>query len=195
MVGGFCLYEILKNITNDQIILNGYEKLQSSMEDTNKCPLCEKSLNLDYLVMLLENKGRNFEIENNEAKIRMKNYCKTLCLGCEKKITNEKSLEVSHNSKREMLQVNIMINKHCFKDSKKIKNIDFEEEKGIDYTDSPHIICFGCYKKNKNAKTKSIDEVEYKVITCNICGIRHYVSMKDWDKWHKNDVCCKCNIF
>ena len=190
-----CLYEILKNITNDQIILNGYEKLQSSMEDTNKCPLCKKSLNLDYLVMLLKNKGRNFEIEYNEAKIRMKNYCKTLCFGCEKKITNEKSLEVSHNSKREMLQVNVMINKHCFKDSKKIKNIDFEEENGIDYTDSPHIVCFGCYKKNKNAKTKSIDEVEYKVITCNICGIRHYVSMKDWDKWHKSDVCCKCNIF
>ena len=190
-----CLYEILKNITNDQIILNGYEKLQSSMEDTNKCPLCKKSLNLDYLVMLLKNKGRNFEIEYNEAKIRMKNYCKTLCFGCEKKITNGKSLEVSHNSKREMLQVNVMINKHCFKDSKKIKNIDFEEENGIDYTDSPHIICFGCYKKNKNAKTKSIDEVEYKVITCNICGIRHYVSMKDWDKWHKSDVCCKCNIF
>ena len=190
-----CLYEILKNITNDQIILNGYEKLQSSMEDTNKCPLCKKSLNLDYLVMLLKNKGRNFEIEYNEAKIRMKNYCKTLCFGCEKKITNGKSLEVSHNSKREMLQVNVMINKHCFKDSKKIKNIDFEEENGIDYTDSPHIVCFGCYKKNKNAKTKSIDEVEYKVITCNICGIRHYVSMKDWDKWHKSDVCCKCNIF
>ena len=38
-------------------------------------------------------------------------------------------------------------------------------------------------------------EVEYKVITCNICSFKHYFNMKDWDKWNKSDACCKCIIF
>ena len=190
-----CLYEILMSITNNQIILNGYEKTQLSMNDTDKCPLCEKNLNLSFLVMQFEERGRNFEAEYNEAKVRMRNYCKTICYNCEKKFTNEKSLEVSHNSRRDMLQINVMINKHCLKDLKKNNENNIEMEKGIDYNDSLHVICLDCYKKDKNEKIKTIKEIEYKVIICNICGIKHYVNMRDWDRWKKNDVCCKCNIF
>ena len=25
--------------------------------------------------------------------------------------------------------------------------------------------------------------------------MRHYISVKEWDKWNKHEVCCKCNIF
>ena len=190
-----CLYELLNTITEGQIILNRYEAIQLSTNGIDKCPTCEKNINLNNIVFFLEEKGRNFEVEYNEAKIRMKNYCKTMCFDCTKKFTNEKSLEVGHNSKKEMLQLNVMINKHCLKDFKKTIGEDMEIEPDLDYSESTHVICYNCYKKNKNAKAKTINEVEYKVITCNICSVKHYFNMKDWDKWNKNDVCCKCIIF
>ena len=190
-----CLYEILLSITNNKVILNGYEKSQLSIDNNDKCPLCEKKLDLHYLVMLFEEKGRNFEFEYNEAKIRMKNYCKTMCFDCLKKFSNEKSLEVSHNSQKLMLQIKVMINKHCFKDSKRNYGDRIEEEYEIDYSDVDHIVCVECYKRNRNKKIKRINDVEYKVISCNICGIRHYSNMKEWDKWDRNDICCKCHIF
>ena len=192
-----CLYDLLLNITNNQIILNGYEKMKLYESDGNKCPTCEKKINIQHLIILLEECGRDFEVEYNEAKIRMKNYVKTLCFICLKKFENEKSLEVSHNSKRDLFHLNVMINKHCIKDSKKNKKINdyTEKENEIDYCDSTHIICLNCYKKNKGAKIKEIENKQYKVFICNICGIRHYISAKDWDKWNKNEVCCKCNIF
>ena len=192
-----CLYEILSNITDNQIILNGYEKSELYNNDASKCPICDKSLNLQNIIMLLEERGRDFENEYNEAKIRMKNYVKTLCFICKKEFENEKSLEVPHNSRRELFHLNVMINKHCFKDSKKNndKNLDIEKQNEIDYSNITHVICFSCYKKNKNSKMKEIDNVEYKVFTCNICGIRHYISVKEWDKWNKHEVCCKCYIF
>ena len=190
-----CLYELLNTVTEGQIILNGYEEIQLSLNDIDKCPICEKSINLHSIVLLLEEKGRNFEVEYNEAKIRMNNYCKTMCFDCTKKFTNEKSLEVGHNSKKEMLQLNVMINKHCLTDLKRNIGDDLEIVPGLDYSESPHAICYDCYKKNKNVKIKKINEIEYKVITCNICSVRHYFNMKDWDKWNKNEACCKCIIF
>ena len=195
-----CLYELLVNITNNEMILNGYEKMQLLLNDSGKCPNCQKMLNLQYLTMLFEERGKEFGNEYNNAKKRMKNYCKTMCFICEKKFNNEKSLEVSHNSKKDLLQINVMINKHCIKKSKINEIInndenDYEKENEIDYCDTPHIICFDCYKKNKGGKVKKIREIQYKVMMCNICGIQHYVSVKDWERWNKNDVCCKCEIF
>ena len=190
-----CLYEIFLSITNNKVILNGYEKSQLSINNNDKCPLCEKNINLHYLVMLFEEKGRNFEFEYNEAKIRMKNYCKTMCFDCQKKFSNEKSLEVSHNSQKLMLQIKVMINKHCFKDAKRNIADGIELEYEIDYSDVDHIVCIECYKRNRNQRIKRINDVEYKVIFCNICGIRHYSNMKEWDKWERNDICCKCHIF
>ena len=190
-----CLYELLNTITEGQIILNGYEANHISTNDIDKCPDCDKKINLDNIVLLLEEKGRNFEVEYNEAKIRMNNYCKTMCLDCTKKFTNEKSLEVGHNSKKEILRLNVMINKHCLKDLKRNIGEDLDIVPGLDYSESQHVICYDCYKKNKDAKIKRINEVEYKVITCNICSFKHYFNMKDWDKWNKSDACCKCIIF
>ena len=192
-----CLYELISNLTDNQIILNGYEKNELYNNDSIKCPICDKNINLQNLIMLLEERGREFEEEYNEAKIRMKNYIKTLCFICKKKFENEKSLEVPHNSRRDLIHLNVMINKHCFKDYKKNndKNYDVEKENEIDYSNITHVICFNCYKKNKNSKIKEIDNVEYKVFSCNICGIRHYIKVKEWDKWNKHEVCCKCNIF
>ena len=192
-----CLYEILSNVTDNQIILNGYEKKELYNNDGSKCPICDKNINLQNLIMLLEERGRDFENEYNEAKIRMKNYVKSLCFICKKKFENEKSLEVPHNSRRDLFHLNVMINKHCFKDLKKNNDInnDVEKENELDYTNITHVICLSCYKKNKNSKIKEIDNIEYKVFTCNICGIRHYISIKEWDKWNKHEVCCKCKIF
>ena len=87
-----CLYEILSNITNNQIVLNGYEKLQLINNDGDKCPFCQKKINLQYLIMQFEERGRDFENEYTEARIRMKNYIKTMCFICNKKFKNEKSL-------------------------------------------------------------------------------------------------------
>ena len=193
---GDCIYEILENITNKQIILNGYEKMKLYNNDDNKCPICDQKLNSQYLALLLEGKGRDFEMEYNEAKIRMKNYIKTICFLCEKKFENHKSLEVEHNSKKEFFSLKVMINKHCINDTKKIiDNFNSEKEKEIDYCDSNHVVCLSCFKKNKTVKIKEIDNIQYKVFICNICGIRHYISVKEWDKWNKHEVCCKCNIF
>ena len=88
-----------------------------------------------------------------------------------------------------------MINKHCFKDSKRNIGDAIEEEYEIDYSDVDHIVCLECFKRNRNKKIKRINDVEYKVIFCNICGIKHYSNMKEWDKWDRNDICCKCHIF
>ena len=89
-----------------------------------------------------------------------------------------------------------MINKHCINDTKKIiDNFNSEKEKEIDYCDINHVVCLSCFKKNKTVKIKEIDNIQYKVFICNICGIRHYISVKEWDKWNKHEVCCKCNIF
>ena len=89
-----------------------------------------------------------------------------------------------------------MINKHCIKDSKKNNEIDnnYEKEKDLDYSDNTHVVCLNCYKKNKNTKVKQIQNIQYKVLICQICGIRHYINVKEWDKWSKNEVCCKCTI-
>ena len=190
-----CLYDLLNTITEGKIMLNGYEAIQLSLSNIDKCANCEKSINLTDIVMLLEERGRNFEVEENEAKIRMNNYCKTMCFDCNKKFTNEKSLEVGHNSKKEMLRLNVMINKHCLKDLKRNMGEDLEIVPGLDYSESQHVVCYDCYKKNKDAKIKRINDVEYKVLTCNICSVRHYFNMKDWDKWNKSEACCKCSIF
>ena len=190
-----CLYEILSNITNNQIVLNGYEKLQLINNDGDKCPFCQKKINLQYLIMQFEERGRDFENEYTEAKIRMKNYIKTMCFICNKKFKNEKSLEVSHNSKRELFLLNVMINKHCIREANNMINSDLEVQNEIDYFQTAHVICLSCYKKNKNCKVKEIQNVEYKTIICNICGIRHYISVNEWEKWNRNDVCCKCNLF
>ena len=195
-----CLYDLFLNITNSQLILNGYEKMQLLMDDNGKCPNCQKILNLQYLTMLFEEKGKDFGNEYNNAKKRMKNYCKTICLICEKKFNNEKSLEVSHNSKKDLFQINVMINKHCIKKGKINEIInndenDYEKENEIDYSDTPHIVCFDCYKKNKGGKIKKIKDINYKVMMCSVCGIQHYVSVKEWDRYNKNDICCKCDIF
>ena len=191
-----CLYDIIMTITSNQIILNGYEKMQLQNNDSDKCPICQMKLNLQYLIMLFEGKGRDFGTEYNEAKVRMANYIKTICFICQKKFDNEKSLEVSHNSKREMLKINVMINSHCIKDSKKNNEINnnYKKEKDIDYSENAHVVCMNCYKKNKNTKFKEIKGVQYKVFMCEICGIRHYISCKEWNKWSKNDACCKCII-
>lgn len=190
-----CLYDLLNTITEGKIMLNGYEAIQLSLSNIDKCANCEKSINLTDIVMLLEERGRNFEVEENEAKIRMNNYCKTMCFDCNKKFSNEKSLEVGHNSKKEMLRLNVMINKHCLKDLKRNMGEDLEIVPGLDYSESQHVVCYDCYKKNKDAKIKRINDVEYKVLTCNICSVRHYFNMKDWDKWNKSEACCKCSIF
>ena len=198
-----CLYEIFSNITKNQMILNGYEKMKLLLNDSGRCPKCQKTLNMQYLTMLFEGMGKEFGNEYDEAKKRMQILCKTLCFICEKKLKDENNLEVPNKAKKKynLYKLNVMINKHCIKKNK-INEIlnndngdDYEKENEIDYCDAPHIICTDCYKKNRVGKIKNISEIEYKVMQCNICGIQHYVSVKEWDRWNKNEVCCRCNIF
>ena len=194
-----CIYTIIISLTDNQVILNGYEKKQLYEENLDKCPICEQKISLNYLILLLQGQGRNFESENEEATIRMANYCNTICFNCQKKFEDEKDIEVEHNKKKNMIKLNVLINKHCLKEAKKnnIKKNNFENEfeYGIDYNDTPHCICMPCFKKIQIKRIKEIDEEKYKVVGCNICGINHLIKEKDWNKFNKNDVCCKCNIF
>ena len=194
---GDCIYVIISNITDNQIILNGYEKKQLYEQDINKCPICDQKINLDYLILLLQGQGRNFESESEEAMVRMGNYCNTICFNCLKKFENENVIEVEHNKKKKMIKLNVVINKHCISEAKKNKNNNKENEfeYGIDYNDTPHCLCLPCFKKIKIKREKKIDGESYKVVGCNICGINHLIKDKDWNKYIKSDVCCKCEIF
>ena len=194
-----CMYNIIDSITNNQIILNGYEKKQLYEQDLDKCPLCEQKISLNYLIMLLQTQGRTFETEDEEAITRMRNYCNSMCFNCLKKFENENNIEVEHNKKKNIIKLNVIINKHCIKEAKKnkinIQNYEGEFENGIDYNDTHHCICAQCYKKIKIKRIKKINEENYKVVECNICGINHLISEKEWNKVIKNDVCCKCIVF
>ena len=130
----------------------------------------------------------------------MANYCNTICFNCQKKFENENVVEVEHNQKKTMIKLNVIIDKHCLKEAKKnnIKNnnnYENEFEYGIDYNDTPHCICVPCFKKIKIKRIKQISEENYKVVGCNICGMNHLIKEKDWNKFIKNEVCCKCSIF
>ena len=186
-------------MTDSQIILNGYEKKQIIEQNLNKCPICEQKLSISYLIILLQGQGRNFENETEEAITRMTNYCNTICFNCLKKFENENFIEVEHNKKKKMIKLNVIINKYCLKEAKKniMNNNNFENEleNGIDYSDAQHCICLPCFKKIKIKRTKKISEENYKVVGCNICGFNHLISDKEWNKYHKSDVCCKCSIF
>ena len=173
----------------------GYEKKQLYEQDINKCPICDQKINLNYLILLLQGQGRNFESESEEAMVRMGNYCNTICFNCLKKFENENVIEVEHNKKKKMIKLNVVINKHCISEAKKNKNNNKENEFGIDYNDTPHCLCLPCFKKIKIKREKKIDGESYKGVGCNICGINHLIKDKDWNKFIKSDVCCKCEIF
>ena len=194
-----CIFNIIDSITDNQIILNGYEKKQLSEQNLDVCPICQQKISLSYLLILLQSQGRNFENENEEAITRMINYCNTICFNCEKKFENENDIEVEHNKKKIMIKLNVIINKHCLKEAKKNKinseNYENEFENGIDYCETQHRLCVPCYKKIKIKRIKEINKENYKVVGCNICGVNHLISEKEWNKSMKNDVCCKCNIF
>ena len=194
-----CIYTLIASMTDSQIILNGYEKKQIIEQNLNKCPICEQKLSISYLITLLQEQGRNFENETEEAITRMTNYCNTICFNCLKKFENENFIEVEHNKKKKMIKLNVIINKYCLKEAKKniMNNNNFENEleNGIDYSDAQHCICLPCFKKIKIKRTKKISEENYKVVGCNICGFNHLISDKEWNKYHKSDVCCKCSIF
>ena len=194
-----CMYTLVDSITKSQIILNGYEKKQLFEQDLDKCPLCEQKISLNYLIMLLQTQGRNFENETEEATIRMRDYCNSICFNCLKKFENENNIEVEHNKMKNKIKLNVTINKHCIKEAKKNKiinqNYENEFENGIDYNDTQHCLCAQCYKKIKIKRIKKINEENFKVVLCNICGVNHLINEKDWNKIIKSDVCCKCNIF
>ena len=194
-----CMYTLVDSITKSQIILNGYEKKQLFEQDLDKCPLCEQKISLNYIIMLLQTQGRNFENETEEATIRMRDYCNSICFNCLKKFENENNIEVEHNKMKNKIKLNVTINKHCIKEAKKNKiinqNYENEFENGIDYNDTQHCLCAQCYKKIKIKRIKKINEENFKVVLCNICGVNHLINEKDWNKIIKSDVCCKCNIF
>lgn len=181
-----CIFNIIDSITDNQIILNGYEKKQLSEQNLDVCPICQQKISLSYLLILLQSQGRNFENENEEAITRMINYCNTICFNCEKKFENENDIEVEHNKKKIMIKLNVIINKHCLKEAKKNKinseNYENEFENGIDYSETQHRLCAPCYKKIKIKRIKEINKENYKVVGCNICGVNHLISEKEWNK-------------
>ena len=193
-----CAFNMLLNLTNQKIILNGYEK--NIIKSTNKkleyeCCYCSKVIDINLFILFLEQSGKDFSEFYEDAKNRMKKYCQTHCFVCEKTFSNEKNIEVEHNKKKCLIRFNVIINDSCFRKGKVN-----EYEKDIDYSDTQHSICSECFKKTmvkhrNGSQTKTINDKDYQVIKCNICGIKHFIDQHDWDEKDKNNTCCKCGIF
>lgn len=95
---------------------------------------------------------------------------------------------------------------------------DNSPNKGIDYSDIPHMICQQCFKAEKTKIQNSLAEPvpnindlkneednnnniankdDIVILKCNICRRKHNTNKKDWDpkkkKEKEENVCCNMN--
>ena len=194
-----CALNMLLELTNQKIILNGYEKIIYKSNNYNKleyeCSNCAKNININLIILFLEQSGKDFSEYYEDAKDRMKKYCQSHCFSCEKAFSNERNIEVEHNRKKFFIRFNVIINDYCFKRGKAS-----EYEKDIDYSNTQHSLCYECFRKmivkrRNGSHIKTLKNKDYQVIKCNICGIKHFIDQEEWDEYDKNNTCCKCGIF
>ena len=161
-----CLSSKIKTSTKELKVLNRYELTTFPRE------LCEcgKEFDSQEAIQLL---GEDISEESVKAAERMIDYVQTLCMLCCKevaKVTRE-------GDKRTVSQV------------EKYKVVRIQQEngnnKGIEYSDVPHVICLSCYEKEKEneninkakEKKKKVMVIEDKklVMTCKICRKKHNI--------------------
>ena len=173
-----CLLEKINKVTNNYIILNGYEK--NNIEEEN-C-ICDKIFDLNEGLKLIEVD----KIYNRKAIERMIEIINNQCFICQKNI--EQKIDVpSNKNNNKNYEISIIIPNSFIKG--KIENLDYINDK--------HFICTNCYKKetqNKKLSYFTYENKEYIKLFCQLCNIFHLIDKVTWKK-----ICpktsCGCNIF
>ena len=192
-----CLDEMIIQTTNGKKILNVYEK-----NHLNKmsCSVCGGSFSYEDAIDHLKNIKQS---DKDNAIKRMAEYAITLCLICGEKVREK--YENDENDTNNNIEKEEEKEKEKYTEIKKYKKIKLKREgernKGIDYIDTEHVICFDCFEKNKINNVLDIsssDEDEnnshnkYYInyakgdCFCRICNKKHILM----DKNVKNSACC-----
>lgn len=138
-----CLMQKLYSITNNNIILNGFEKIKNLK--------CECGIDIDLKEIINKIEIRDLEKKEQEAKKRMNHLINNYCCFCLRKINKI----VIDNF------INVSIPEDLI-NSKLIKNLDYKEIN--------HLICLDCkinYEMNNKKKDKKI------MLFCQICQLNH----------------------
>ena len=181
-----CFIDLLKNVTDEKMCLNRFEIEHCKKENCK----CGKIIDIEQMLKLYSPTQK----EKNAAINRMVIYIKTLCYNCEKKIgiiNKEKKIE-----KLEELKL-IKIKKE-------------KDQNPIEFSDTDHLCCIPCYKKqkkvkiqdkennkeeekeenNKNEDNNKKKDIKLKKIFCKICNKEHYQILEE----EEDDAKC-CSIF
>ena len=198
-----CLHKKIKNSTQNKMYINIYE--QNTFAKIRCC--CNndfKPIEAIKHIHPFKNESKDLSDKKKDAKIRMENYIKTLCMICCKKLAN-----YNKDNKNGTLT-----------NLEQYKNIQILKEKntggGLLCCDKQHIMCLKCYanktiifEKDENdddyIETQGVEDEDInnkkninneKVkgkIKCNICDMFHFINDNDL---LRNDMCCGgCYIF
>ena len=173
-----CLLEEINKLTNNYIILNGYEK--KNLEN-QKC-ICGNNFDLNERLKLIEIE----DIYIRKAIDRMNDIIDNKCFICEKDI--EQKYDVPTNKQNNKYhEISIFIPSSFTQD--KIENLDYRNDK--------HMICFNCYKKesqNKKISNFTYQNKEYIKILCQLCNVLHLIDKIHWKNLTPKST-CGCYIF
>ena len=193
-----CLNDIIIKITDGKKILNIYEK---NILNKMKCSICGYSFSYEDAIDHLKDIKQS---DKNNAIKRMGEYASTLCLICAEKVREKNdNVSISNNNEEKNEEEK---EKEKYNEIKKYKIIKLKKEgernKGIDYIDCEHVICFECFEKNKvnnilHVSNSSDDEQDESIkyfidVTngtcfCRLCNKKHFLL----DKSSKDSACCK----
>lgn len=193
-----CLNDIIIKITDGKKILNIYEK---NILNKMKCSICGYHFSYEDAIDHLKDIKQS---DKNNAIKRMAEYASTLCLICAEKVREKNdNISISNNNEEKNEEEK---EKEKYNEIKKYKIIKLKKEgernKGIDYIDCEHVICFECFEKNKvnnilHASNSSDDEqdesnkyfidVTNGTCFCRLCNKKHFLL----DKSTKDSACCK----
>ena len=191
-------------ITEGKKILNIYEK-----KNLYKMPCSICGFNFSYEDAIDHLKDIKQSDKNNAIK-RMAEYANTLCLVCGEKVREKNDNLSNSDSNIEKNEEDKTKEKEKYTEIKKYKVIKLKREgdknKGIDYIDTEHVICFDCFEYNKisnvddisNSSDEDQDDSSKKYFInyakgfcfCRLCDKRHILL----DKNSKEAACCRTSL-
>ena len=201
-----CLNEMIIQTTKGKKILNVYEK--NNLYKMS-CPICGLLFSYDDAIEHLKEIKQS---DKDNAIKRMMEYASTLCLICGEKVRkkniNNNNLKNDTDDMYDGDDKEKEKEKEKYKEIKKYKIIKIKKEgeknKGIDYIDIEHVICFDCFEKNKISNVVDISS-DYDEDTpnkkyfinfsegncfCRICYKKHILL----DKNSKDAACCTTSL-
>ena len=190
-----CLLTITKDATEGNIIQNVFEKIRQKVI---KC-FCNLDLNIEQAIEILS-LTNDFQECKERAKGRLRKYALGYCMVCKNSFfnpNNSTSVDVSVDSnlpsKRKYHRIKILSNK------KHKENII----RGIDYTETEHILCNKCFErevnsnmfskghKKKNSKGKNDFAInsQCRTLFCGVCNIEHDINESEFEGRIKTSCC------